>query len=612
MARAQEPGETIEVEGERPRGSPRAPGAAGTVIDLGQFGGELRSVAELLLTAPGVSVHALGGPGQASTLSLRGATADEALVLLDGIPLQGPGGGAVDLSTLPATLLDRMVVSRGVLGAQFGAGALGGALELLPRAAHRRWTGGAELAAGSFGTARAALDASLPLGSGSAIVALQGDRTGGKFEYARQLTPEVPDAPYYGFARENADATRGSGLVRVSQEVAAETDLDLMLQGSAGIRGLPGPAGAPTPRSRELDEGLLGGLRLRGARGDLAWSVRASGRLDRVELRGVQAFGDCDDGTRDCPRIDQRSSNARGEGELQLPLGDAQALRLLLAGGGEWVHGSDASAHSRGVFAAAVRSDFRLPGGFSAHPALRLDRIGGDTGISPALGAQWRPGTDHPLELRAAWGLSFRSPTFSELYLERGGVASNPALQPERAWSVDAGADWRMALLTVSGSVFWSSYRDLILYRRFPPAQVKPFNVGEARIAGAELQAVVPLAAHFLAQLSYSFLDAVNRRDGHKLAYRPPHRLFARLARRGERVEGYGEMSFTSAMPRNDFDTAFVSRQVLFNAGIGVRTLGPVWLDVDVKNLFDVRTYEDVFQYPLPGLSIALIARARL
>jgi iron complex outermembrane receptor protein len=169
-----------------------------------------------------------------------------------------------------------------------------------------------------------------------------------------------------------------------------------------------------------------------------------------------------------------------------------------------------------------------------------------------------------------------------------------------------------MALLTVSGSVFWSSYRDLILYRRFPPAQVKPFNVGEARIAGAELQAVVPLAAHFLAQLSYSFLDAVNRRDGHKLAYRPPHRLFARLARRGERVEGYGEMSFTSAMPRNDFDTAFVSRQVLFNAGIGVRTLGPVWLDVDVKNLFDVRTYEDVFQYPLPGLSIALIARARL
>ena len=79
-ARAQEAGETIEVAGERPKGSTRAPGAAGTVIDLAQFGGEVRSVAELLQTAPGVSVHSLGGPGQAATLSLRGASADESLV----------------------------------------------------------------------------------------------------------------------------------------------------------------------------------------------------------------------------------------------------------------------------------------------------------------------------------------------------------------------------------------------------------------------------------------------------------------------------------------------------------------------------------------------------
>jgi hypothetical protein len=71
-------------------------------------------------------------------------------------------------------------------------------------------------------------------------------------------------------------------------------------------------------------------------------------------------------------------------------------------------------------------------------------------------------------------------------------------------------------------------------------------------------------------------------------------------------------MSFTSAMPRNAFDTAFVDSALLLNAGAGVRTVGPVWLDVEVKNLLDDRTLEDVFQYPLPGLSIAVIARARL
>src|SRR5207248_10835261 len=119
---------------------------------------------------PGVTVHALGGPGQAATLSLRGASADQSKVLLDGIPLQGPGGGAIDLSTLPATLLERLVVSRGVLGAQFGAGALGGAVELLPRTARQRLSGGMQVSGGSFGTAQAAMDAAAPMGEGGSAV----------------------------------------------------------------------------------------------------------------------------------------------------------------------------------------------------------------------------------------------------------------------------------------------------------------------------------------------------------------------------------------------------------------------------------------------------------
>ena len=325
----------------------------------------------------------------------------------------------------------------------------------------------------------------------------------------------------------------------------------------------------------------------------------------------VTAFGDCEDGTPDCPRQDQRSSSARAEGELALPVGEANSLHLLLSGGGEWVHGTT-GGRRRGLVSAAVRDDLTLAAGFSLHPAVRLDKVGTQNGLSPGITAQWKPAPEHPLSLRAGWGLSYRAPTFTELYLERGGIAANPDLRPERAWSVDAAAEWRLALLTLSATAFWSSYRELILYQLFPPARVKPFNVGEARIAGVELQAIVPLPTHLLATVSYSFLDAVNRADGHKLAYRPPHRLFARLARRGDRLEGYGEASFTSAIPRNAFDTAFVDSQLLLNAGVGVRAAGPLWVDVEAKNLLDTRTYEDLFQYPLPGLSIALIARARL
>jgi len=615
VARAQEPGETIEVEGNRPEASPRAPAAQTTAIDVRQYAGAVRTVSELLEAAPGVTVHALGGPGQTATLSLRGGTADQSVVLLDGIPLQGPGGGAIDLATVPATLLERITVTRGVVGAQFGAGALGGVVELQPTVAHGNSSLGAQLSAGSFGTMQAAADGTAALNEGSAVVAVQADRTAGGFEFARQLTPEIPNAPYYGFTRHNDDSKRLSAMARVAQPLGA-AEIDLLVQGSAGERGLPGPAAATTSRSRELDAGGLAGVRVRGTGDGSAWSVRTWGRLDRIELRGVQSFGDCDDGSPECPRLDQRSSSGAAEAEYGFLAARSHWLRASLQAREDRVHGGDTGSHDRVLLSAALTDDIASGGGFSFHPALRVERVGSKTGVSPAVTASWRPANSESLELRAGSGLSFRAPTFTELYLERNGVAANPALRPERAWSIDAGGTWRNGGAAISAGVFWSAYRDLIVYEFYPPAKVKPFNVGGARIAGAELQGSVTLPAGFRIDAAYSFLHTVNLREGdqegHSLSYRPPHRVFVRGARRGDRLEGYFEGRFTSAMPRNPYDTAAQAAQLVFNAGLGVRAAGPLWLDFEAKNLFDDRTLEDVFQYPLPGFSIAVIARARL
>jgi outer membrane cobalamin receptor len=613
IARAQERpavDESIEVTGERPSASAQAPAAQATVIETAQFAGEVRSVSELLLSAPGVTVHSLGGPGQMATLSLRGTTPDESLVLLDGIPLQGPGGGAIDLATLPATLFDRMVVSRGVLGAEYGAGALGGALELLPRAAGSRTTCGVQASFGSFGTAQLAADGAVPAGpEGSVLLAVQVDRTNGNFEYARQLTT---GGDPYGYARQNADSVRGSALARAAIPLGP-WELDLLLQGSAGDRGVPGPWTAPTLRTRQLDEGGVAGLRLRGMAGAAEWSARAWGRLDRIELRGAQLFHDCEDGTPDCPRIDQRTSAARADTEVALPVA-AHRLKASLSGGEEWVRGTDTGGHRRTLLSAALGDDWPATGSLSVHPSFRLDRIGTATGASPGISALWKHGH---FELRAGWGLSFHAPTFSELYLSSAGIGSNPLLRPERAWSVDAGAAWRAGRFLLSAGIFWSQYRDLVIYQLQQSNNfVTPLNIGVAHISGFELQAVVPLPAGFLAEAAYSWLSAINDRPGalesQQLAYRPPHRLFLRLARRGDRVEGYAETSFTSRMPRNQYGTAFLPAQLLVNAGAGARIAGPLWLDVEAKNLLADETLEDVFHYPMPGLSIAAIARVRL
>ena len=209
------------------------------------------------------------------------------------------------------------------------------------------------------------------------------------------------------------------------------------------------------------------------------------------------------------------------------------------------------------------------------------------------------------------------APSFAELYLDQGSISPNPDLRAERAWAADAAVAWKAARATLSLGAFWSRYSDLILYEQNPPARIKPVNIGAARIAGLEASAVLALPHALFAEASYTFLDAINLRPsetegGQKLAYRPPHRLFLRGAHRGQRLEGYLELEALSAMPRNQFGTASLPGRALINAGAGVRALGPLWVDLEAKNLLDDRRAQDLFQYPLPGLSLAAIARARL
>ncbi|HYV66266.1 MAG TPA: TonB-dependent receptor, partial [Myxococcales bacterium] len=192
----------------------------------------------------------------------------------------------------------------------------------------------------------------------------------------------------------------------------------------------------------------------------------------------------------------------------------------------------------------------------------------------------------------------------------------NPDLAPERARSIDAGVTWRTRNLTLSVGAFASWYSDLIVYELFPPAAVKPFNVGAARILGIEVQAVASLPLGLTGELAYTGLQSTNTRpgtlEGHSLPYRPPHRLFLRLAHHAGRFESYAEGNATSSMPRNQFDTAFLPAQLLLNAGVGARVAGPLWIDLDAKNLLNDRTLQDLFQYPLPGFSLSVVARARL
>ena len=87
------------------------------------------AVPDLLRDVAGADIVATGRRGAVTSLFTRGGQSTATLFLLDGVPLNEPGG-QLDLSSLTTTGLDRVEVVRGAESALFGADAASGVVQL--------------------------------------------------------------------------------------------------------------------------------------------------------------------------------------------------------------------------------------------------------------------------------------------------------------------------------------------------------------------------------------------------------------------------------------------------------------------------------------------------
>ncbi len=116
-------------------------------------------------------------------------------------------------------------------------------------------------------------------------------------------------------------------------------------------------------------------------------------------------------------------------------------------------------------------------------PGVRLERTGDEAGVSAKLGGAVPLGG--PLSLRASAGRTYRVPSFSELYLEQGVVAPNPALRPEVGIGGDAALVAEGTLGTASLGAFSTLYRDLVVYQSVSFRRLVPLNTDRSLVRGA-------------------------------------------------------------------------------------------------------------------------------
>jgi vitamin B12 transporter len=96
---------------------------------------QYRSVPEALRSVPGLDVVQSGGPGQQTSVFIRGASSSHTLVLVDGINIADASSpnGAVDFSSLMLDNVERIEVVRGPQSTLYGANAIGGVINIITR-----------------------------------------------------------------------------------------------------------------------------------------------------------------------------------------------------------------------------------------------------------------------------------------------------------------------------------------------------------------------------------------------------------------------------------------------------------------------------------------------
>jgi vitamin B12 transporter len=112
---------------------------------------------DLLRMRAGIEVARLGGPGQQTSLFLRGTDSNHVLVLVDGVRINPGTIGSASIQNIAPELVERVEIVKGPRSTLYGSDAIGGVINVITR--RRTENGGSiQAGAGNYGSRNASFE----------------------------------------------------------------------------------------------------------------------------------------------------------------------------------------------------------------------------------------------------------------------------------------------------------------------------------------------------------------------------------------------------------------------------------------------------------------------
>jgi vitamin B12 transporter len=491
---AQEPGDTTklaEIVVTATRYPTPADSVAATVSVI--RGDDLRArgihfVSDALREVPGAQVVQNGPYGAATSLFVRGGESDYVKVLVDGVPVNQPGG-FFDFGSLTTDNVERIEVLRGPGSVLYGSDAIAGVVQIVTRQGRAGTAAGATGEAGSFGTAR--LEGS----------ARGGGEWGGWSGSASRLTSDGT----YAF-NNNYGNTSLTGQLRVHPD--DRTAAGVSARWYDAVYHFPTDfIGTPVDHDQHTADRTLA-LAVDGSR-RLSSEVEAQVLLGRSDMTSrYENQPDPPPGPSDASstRTDVDRTSAEGRLQLRLPA----KVRGVAGAAFEQQHQNDGTTD-------LDRDNWGFYAQATASPLERLQlTAGGRLDQNEKFGSFWTYRASAlafaaaRTRVRASVGTGFKEPSFFENFDSPFSVG-NPDLKPERSFSLEAGVDQDLIgeQLGIGVTVFTQQFRDLIQYTFLTLAPTDPnyFNVAAADASGVEATLHVRPAVPVQGSISYTHLS---------------------------------------------------------------------------------------------------------
>jgi len=532
-----------------------------TVVDRAQIErSQAIDVADLLQFQPGVQLARSGGPGQLTSVFLRGANSNHSLVLIDGVPINPGTVGNAAVQNIRPDLLDRIEIVKGPLSSLYGSQAIGGVINLITRreSVNNRVQTQARLAAGSEGTKQGWLGVQGGL-----------NRLSGGFDLDYLSSDGYP--PLQG---EDTDrGFRNTSLQAYGGYTWDSADLRLRLWQAGGrTEYLDLGTGAAAPLANRFIN-QLGTLALEAFPSDL-WRSRLqlSYYTDKIDQSQVNPFSGREDFA--------HTYRTRVDWQNDLTLAPENLLTLGLMGSLETVNaesfGTRYGVRNREIQAFAQENLTHGPHQVVAAAGLYHHQDAGEhLTWNLSYGYQWTP----QLRLSAAAGSAFKAPDSTQ----RFGFGGNPDLEPEQSLGADVALRYVPAAgHRVSVTAFYQRIRELIQFEGdFFTGRNE--NVGKARNQGIEVEYGFQQAP-WQGSLGLVLQDPVNLDTDDQLLRRSREQVTASLLYHRGRFALGGDL--LALGQREDFNGTLGAYWILNLTGR--YQFAPAWyLEAKIENLFD-------------------------